>query len=331
MGHPADHPAECANPLACSPAAAPKWMVRVLLVAAAYNIAIGIWAVLWPGQWFELSGMAPPLYPDIWRTVGMIVGVYGIGYLIAAANPFRHWPVIFVGLLGKVLGPLGFVSALIGGTLPLRAGWLLLANDLVWWVPFGLILWGAVRAHLGLGAAEGREGLEQAVESHRLSSGETLAEASSGQLVALVFLRHFGCTFTRQILMGLQELEAQAAAHGARLVLVHMLRDGRETGYLASERQIARIADPNCRLYRAFDLGQGGVFELFGPRVWILGVMSLMKGCGVGHLAGDGLQMPGAFLLRDSRIVAAQRARSAADLPNLAALFRAGFAERSAG
>ena len=29
----------------------------------------------------------------------MIVGVYGIGYIIAAGNPYKHWPIIFVGLL----------------------------------------------------------------------------------------------------------------------------------------------------------------------------------------------------------------------------------------
>jgi hypothetical protein len=61
--------------------------------------------------------------------------------------------------------------------------------------------------------------------------------------------------------------------------------------------------------------------ELFGPRVWWLGAVSLFKGCGVGHLAGDGLQMPGAFLFRNGEIISAQRAHSAADLPNLPALF----------
>jgi small multidrug resistance pump len=49
--------------------------------------------------------MELPRYPDIWQCVGMIVGVYGVGYLIAAFDPLRHWPVILVGLLGKVLGP----------------------------------------------------------------------------------------------------------------------------------------------------------------------------------------------------------------------------------
>jgi hypothetical protein len=164
--------------------------------------------------------------------------------------------------------------------------------------------------------------LPAAARSHRLSSGLTLAEASESELLVLVFLRHFGCTFTRQILRGLEEIEGQARAQGAKLVLVHMLQTGEETEYLGAQSGIPRIADPHCELYRAFGLGRGDWLGLFGPRVWWLGAVSIFKGCGVGHLAGDGLQMPGAFLFHKSKIIAAQRARSASDLPDLPALFK---------
>ena len=66
--------------------------------------------------------MAPPTYPEIWQCVGMIVGVYGIGYAIASADPLRHWPIILVGFLGKIFGPLGFAQALYLERLPLRFG-----------------------------------------------------------------------------------------------------------------------------------------------------------------------------------------------------------------
>ena len=154
-----------------------------------------------------------------------------------------------------------------------------------------------------------------------ISSGESLMEASQSRLLVLVFLRHFGCTFTRQILRGLEEIQSEATARGGELVLVHMLKSGGELRYLGGHDHVSRIADPKCELYRAFGLGRGGLMELFGPRVWWLGAVSLFKGCGVGHLAGDGLQMPGAFLFRDGEIISAQRAHSAADLPNLPALF----------
>ena len=164
--------------------------------------------------------------------------------------------------------------------------------------------------------------LRHAATTFRLTTGETLAEASTSGMLVLVFLRHFGCTFTRRILRGLEEIEVEANRHGAELVLVHMLRSGDETGYLGKNSNITRIADPRCELYRAFGLGKGGLIALFGPQVWLRGVSSLMQGCGVGHLAGDGLQMPGAFLFRHGSIISAQPAHTAADLPDIPALFR---------
>jgi hypothetical protein len=165
--------------------------------------------------------------------------------------------------------------------------------------------------------------LRQVATAFRLTTGETLAEASASGLLVLVFLRHFGCTFTRQILGKLGEIESFAQSHDARLVLVHMLKSGGEIRYLGGHGDVSRIADPRCDLYRAFGLGKGGPLQLFGPRVWWLGFVSIFKGCGVGHLAGNALQMPGTFLFRDGEIIAAQRAHSAADLPDLPKLFEA--------
>lgn len=76
----------------------------------------------------------------------MLVGVYGVAYLVAATDPFRHWAVVLAGFLGKVLGPLGFIYAAAKGELPWRFGAVNLTNDLVWWIPFFLILKSARRS-----------------------------------------------------------------------------------------------------------------------------------------------------------------------------------------
>ncbi len=165
------------------------------------------------------------------------------------------------------------------------------------------------------------DALRETAASFQLSTGESLLDASRTRPLVLVFLRHFGCTFTRQILRGLEGLKQTADNQGAQLVLVHMLKGGEENRYLPAQGDIPRIADPRCELYRAFGLGKGGFFELFGPRVWWLGLLSIYKGCGVGYLAGDGRQMPGAFVFHDGAITASQRAASASDLPDLPALF----------
>ena len=77
----------------------------------------------------------------------MIVGVYGVGYLIAARDPARHWPIVLVGLLGKVFGPIGFAVALAKGVFPPLFAVTILTNDLIWWIPFALILMHARQYH----------------------------------------------------------------------------------------------------------------------------------------------------------------------------------------
>ena len=99
-----------------------------------------------------------------------------------------------------------------------------------------------------------------------------------------------------------------------------MLQEGEEVEYLSNEG-VERIADPRCELYRAFGLGKGGFLELFGPKVWYRGAIAFFKGCGVGMLKGDGLQMPGAFLLKGGKIFKSQKALSAADSPSVEGLF----------
>ncbi len=125
----------------------PKWMQAVLCAAGVYNLVWGLWVILLPSAAFRWAGLPPANYPQIWQCVGMIVGVYGIGYLIAAREPFRHWPMVFVGLLGKILGPLGMLWYVSHGTLSSRMAWTCLTNDLIWWWPFSHILLRAMAKH----------------------------------------------------------------------------------------------------------------------------------------------------------------------------------------
>ena len=81
----------------------------------------------------------------LWQCIGMMVATYGIGYAIAATNPLRFWPIALVGLLGKIFGPIGFLLAVLKRGLPWVAGWTIVTNDLIWWVPFFLILRRAYR------------------------------------------------------------------------------------------------------------------------------------------------------------------------------------------
>lgn len=292
------------------------WMSAVLLYAGLYNILWGGAVVLFPFALFDISGIERPRYPEIWQCVGMIVGVYGVGYLVAGLNPLRYWPIILVGLLGKIFGPLGFIYALITGALPVSFSLVILFNDLIWLVPFGLILKATydnyVQEHAQLRFQE-----EKALSLLReMNSSEDLVQLSQNKPVLVVFLRHFGCAFCREVIDELKLRQSEISRF--QLVLVHMVDDGQASEFVSHFSDAVIISDPTQELYRAFSLGRGTPFQLFGPRVFLRGFRVLFsKGYFVGKLLGDGFQMPGSFVISKGQVIRSFRPDSIADEANL--------------
>ncbi|MCW5878104.1 MAG: hypothetical protein KIS80_04480 [Anaerolineales bacterium] len=114
--------------------------------AALYNLLWGALNILFPAALFGWIGM-PPADTAIWQVVGMFVLVYTPAYWWAARDPERHRHLIVIGLLGKLLGPLGFAWALAAGRLPLAFSWVILFNDLIWWPAFFGFLREMARGH----------------------------------------------------------------------------------------------------------------------------------------------------------------------------------------
>lgn len=300
----------------------PPWMRHWLVAAGVYNIVWGAAMVLAPNRTLKMLGVSPPsteLWPQLWACIGMIVGVYGLGYCIAARDPARHWPIVLVGLLGKVFGPIGFVDAAMRGQLPWSMGVTILTNDLLWWIPFAIILWHAARA-AHPSPPEGIVTFDVALDGLRDNQGRTLRALSDDRLTLVVLLRHSGCTFSKQTLSDLARQQADIDKAGVGLAVVGMCAssDGlRSLGQHYGLGSAVWFADPDRLLYRALELGRGSFLQLFGPRVWILGLFAALRGHGVGKLEGDGFQMPGAFVIHRGRVVRAYRHATAADRPDL--------------
>ena len=109
-------------------------------MAALYNIAFGLWAVCWPLSFFRLFRMPVPTYPAIWACLGMVIGLYGLGYAYAAVRLDRAAPFIAIGLAGKIIGPIGWTMSVLSGDWPPRTFTLVALNDLAWWIPFSVFL-----------------------------------------------------------------------------------------------------------------------------------------------------------------------------------------------
>jgi peroxiredoxin len=164
--------------------------------------------------------------------------------------------------------------------------------------------------------------LGTALDAARTSRGVSLRDLSHDGPLLVTCLRHFGCTFCRQALADLRASRSAIEATGTRIVLVHMSPVRAASAFLARYdlADVDHVSDPERRLYRALDLERGSFRQLLSPRVWWSGAAALLRGHRPGRLAGDGFQMPGAFLEHRGRIVRSFRHRTAAERPDYCAL-----------
>jgi hypothetical protein len=109
---------------------------RWFYAAALYNLAWGSAVVMYPARLLQVAGIADAAAIPLVQVVGMMVGVYAYGYYLLARDPHRYCGLIWVGLAGKTLGPLGFIYSAVTGTLPWRFGWVCVFNDAIWWPVF---------------------------------------------------------------------------------------------------------------------------------------------------------------------------------------------------
>ncbi len=293
-------------------------MSYALGAASVFSGAWGLLSIADPTLVLRSLGMPEPSYPEFLQCIGMICVVCGIGFGIAALNPLRHWPIVLVGFLLKVSAPVGFAWSAARGHMPWRFGWTMLATDLIWTVPFALILLAAYRAHaasIRLCAPE----IQRMALRARTQYGKTLLDMSAQSPLMLVFLRQAGCTFCREAVSDISAKLTEIRAAGTQIVLVHMGEEQESAPFFTKYglSALPRVSDPQRRLYRAFGLRSGSILNLFGPKVWWRSIEAgVLAGHGIGWPVADAAQMPGVFVIFHGEILRGYQHRSAADRPN---------------
>jgi small multidrug resistance pump len=128
----------------------PQWQRVALFVAALQCLMWGVFILVLPERSSLVYGFAKvPTDLFLWKGTGLIIFLFGVGYAIAATNPRQHWSVLFIGLVAKILGPVGMVWSVIQGDVAHQVLYLIPVNDLVWWLPFAIILRDVFRRHRG--------------------------------------------------------------------------------------------------------------------------------------------------------------------------------------
>jgi peroxiredoxin len=165
------------------------------------------------------------------------------------------------------------------------------------------------------------------LESTRTEAGLDFVSLVEKSPVLLVFLRHAGCTFCRESLSDIARNRAEIERTGTRIVLVHM-GDRKEMRQLIERyglSSVDRICDLDRRLYAAFGLKNGKLWQLFGPKAWwrVL-VAGFLRGHGVWFPTESMRQMPGVFFIQQGELAKSFRHRSIADRPSYMQLVQTG-------
>lgn len=304
----------------------PLWMTWVLWAAGIYTISVGAMALSLPGSLDEWLPVEPVGYPAFWRYLEAATAAYGVAYLLAAARPFQHWPVICAGLLKNVLGPVVLLHASGAGPITERTMLFVSVNDIVWCIPFCLILYRAYEAHLDACRFASPEVQELALKV-RTNTGDSLLDLADRQPLMLFFLRHTGCPFCRESLARLAQLRRQIEANGTTLVLIHMSSDSHASKFLSrfGLADVPAISDPRRSLYRAFGLRRGSPWQVAGPQLWRRGFpLLLRRGQSLSPKGGDLFQLSGMFLVFHGHVIRTFLHQSAGDMPDFLSFARGG-------
>lgn len=158
--------------------------------------------------------------------------------------------------------------------------------------------------------------LERPVSGLNLVPG-TLADQLDPAGTLLVFLRHFGCIFCREMIADLRKLTGEDPTFPRPLLFFQgTVEQGRE---FFAERwpEVRAVADLPKQFYEGMGLTRGSVRQMFGPRAWACGFRALSKGHFVGvKVIGDPWLLPGAFLVRERRVIWKHDFEHAGDHPD---------------
>ncbi len=256
-----------------------------------------------------------------WDLMGLITLVLGLGLILAAFDPFRHWPIILLVSLFHLAMIGGFIYGYNLGFFNTNFIKFVFFNHIIWLIPNVTALYLAYKRNYVTDELliDSFSQDKYPLELFETTNGENIAELSNESPIMLVFLRHFGCPFCKDSLMSLNKYKQQLSEKGIKIVVVYMVDEAIAKPYLAQYDldEELQVSDPEEIFYKSFKLKRGSFTQLFGLKVWIRWVeLGVSKKLFNTKPEGNVSQMPGIFLLKDGKIVEQYHYKSIADIPD---------------
>jgi hypothetical protein len=116
------------------------WMRWLLRFVGCYNLLAGLTFLVFYHECFKLIGMPKPQLMLPVQLVGILVGLFGVGYLMVARHPLENRNLLVLGFWSKSLGSLLGVGYVVLGKLPPAFLVILFFADIMYLPPFVVIM-----------------------------------------------------------------------------------------------------------------------------------------------------------------------------------------------
>jgi hypothetical protein len=162
--------------------------------------------------------------------------------------------------------------------------------------------------------------LDAPVEGLNLVAGTLRDQITADRPTLLVFLRHLGCVFCREMVRDVRSAVEQTPDYPPVLFFFQGTPDDGRAFFAAHFPGARAVADLPRRFYDAMGLRQGSVAQMFSPRVWLCGLRAVSKGNlqTIRKPIGDPWLMPGCFLIERERVLWRHKFLHAGDHPDFA-------------
>jgi CDP-diglyceride synthetase len=115
-------------------------MKFLLRFVAAFNVGAGLFMLIGYHETYKIIGMEKPSISFPIQLVGILVGLFGVGYYLVVKNPIENRALLMLGFWSKFLGSCLGTYYVVRGQLPLRFVAVYFFADVIYLPPFYLIL-----------------------------------------------------------------------------------------------------------------------------------------------------------------------------------------------
>ncbi len=116
------------------------WMKYLLCFAGGFNLLAGLGMCTLYHEGYKLLGVPKPELILPVQVMGILVALFGVGYLIVAARPVENRNILTLGFLSKAISSAVALAYVAGGWLPWWFALAVFFADVIYLPPFCVIM-----------------------------------------------------------------------------------------------------------------------------------------------------------------------------------------------